>query len=268
MNTSNTSHDTPESNTEHLPRRQFLKAAGLTAAGLGIAGLASSSATAATGDSSSTADEQLLFGVPLDAEGNFDLPPLPYAYDALEPSIDAETMRLHHDIHFKGYMTGLNNALKKLAEARASGDFATVSYWESLLAFNGAGYNLHVVFFQNMAPAGTTSISAELLAELNAAFGSVEGMRGQFSAAAAAVQGSGWAILGYQPFGRKLVILQVEKHQNHTQWGVIPILALDVWEHAYYLKYQNRRGDYINSWWQVVNWDNVARRLAAAKRLS
>lgn len=254
--------------TDIHSRRRFLKTAGLAAAGLGVAGFASSAAAGSPGGGRIlSADEALLFGVPMDADGNYELPPLPYAYDALEPSIDAETMRLHHDIHFRSYMTGLNSALKNLAESRASGDFSKVSYWQSLLAFHGAGYNLHVVFFQNMAPAGTTSISRELLRELNAEFGSVEGMRGQFSAAAATVQGSGWAILGYQPFGGKLVILQAEKHQNHTQWGVIPILALDVWEHAYYLKYQNRRGDYIKNWWDVVNWDNVGQRLAAAKKI-
>ncbi len=233
-----------------------------------MAGFASPALAGQHSGGAGASGDSMLFQVPMDADGNYELPPLPYAYDALEPSIDAETMRLHHDIHFRSYMTGLNSALKNLAESRVSGDFSKISFWESLLAFHGAGYNLHVVFFQNMAPAGTTRISPGLERQIKAAFGTVEGMKGQFSAAAATVQGSGWAILGYQPFGKKLVIMQAEKHQNQTQWAVIPILALDVWEHAYYLKYQNRRGDYIANWWNVVNWDNVEQRLNAAREIS
>ncbi|MBC2595210.1 superoxide dismutase [Ruficoccus amylovorans] len=200
----------------------------------------------------------------MNSAGEYELPPLPYAYDALEPAIDAETMRLHHDIHFNGYKNGLNKALAQLKQFRSAGDYPEISYWENELAFNGAGYNLHTVFFANMAPEGTTKPSSTLSKTLDTHFGGLDAFKGQFSAAAAKVQGSGWAILGYQPFGGKLVVLQAEKHQNLTQWGVIPILALDVWEHAYYLKYQNRRGDYIKNWWNVVNWDNVAQRTEAA----
>lgn len=264
--------------SDHSSRRQFLAAAGLTAAGVGLAGMLPSTAAANTrrpiAPAAATATTSVdvaasssLFAVPMDSNGNYTLPPLPYAYNALEPAIDEQTMRLHHDIHFRSYMTGLNNALKALAEARASDDFATISQLQSLLAFHGAGYNLHVVFFQNMAPAGSTRISSNLNSVLRQSFGSVEAMQAQFSTVAGGVQGSGWAILGYQPFGDKLIILQVEKHQDHTQWGVIPILALDVWEHAYYLKYQNRRGDYIKQWWSVVNWENVEQRITAARSL-
>ncbi len=209
-----------------------------------------------------------LFDVPRNSKGEYGLPPLPYAYDALEPHIDAETMRLHHDIHFEGYRTGLNKAIAKMTEFRQKGEFPEISYWENQLAFNGAGYNLHTVFFENMAPAGTTEPSAAVDKILADAFGSRKAFQEQFSAASKAVQGSGWGILGYQPFGKRLVILQAEKHQNLTQWAVIPILALDVWEHAYYLKYQNKRGDYITNWWKVVNWDNVEQRLEAAMKVT
>lgn len=243
-----------------LNRRAFVGAAGL--AGLGLMG--ASRAQAAPAASSSSAAASTLFTVPMNSSGEYELPPLPYAYDALEPSIDAETMRLHHDIHFNGYKNGLNKALAKLKDFRSSGDYPEIAYWENQLAFNGAGYNLHVVFFENMAPAGTTSPASSLKKTLDEHFGGMDAFKGQFSAAAKTVQGSGWAILGYQPFGGKLVVLQAEKHQNLTQWGVVPILALDVWEHAYYLKYQNRRGDYIDNWWKVVNWDNVAQRTEAA----
>lgn len=239
-------------------RRQFVKSGALAAAGLALAGQVRAGApgTSQTGDG--------LYAVPLEPNGDYALPPLPYAYDALEPAIDAETMRLHHDIHFDGYKKGLNAALAKLKACRESDDFPEISYWENQLAFNGAGYVLHTVFFQNMAPAGTTTPSAASRKILAGHFGSLDAFKAQFSAAAKKVQGSGWAILGYQPFGQRLVVLQAEKHQNLTQWGVIPVLALDVWEHAYYLKYQNRRGDYVDNWWSVVNWDNVDQRLHGA----
>ncbi len=235
---------------------------GAALAGLGLAGL-SSQASAAESQAA-----QELFTVPQDANGEYALPPLPYAYDALEPSIDAETMRLHHDIHFNGYKKGLNAALAKLKEFREAGDYPQISYWENSLAFNGAGYNLHTVFFAGMAPAGTDKPSAAFEKQISTHFGSMDAFKGQFSEAAAKVQGSGWAILGWQPMGNQLVILQAEKHQNWSMWNVIPIMALDVWEHAYYLKYQNRRGDYIKNWWDVVNWDYAAGRLNAAQSIS
>ncbi len=256
--------DTDNTPLPHFNRRQFVGTGGALLAGLGLGAMPGHAKADKPEGKTSASD---LFAVPLDGEGNYELPPLPYALNALEPHIDAETMRLHHNIHFNGYKNGLNAALNKLAECRQQGDFPQVAYWESSLAFNGAGYVLHVVFFQNMAPAGSTQRSAWLNRQIEASFGSFDGMKGQFSAAAASVQGSGWGILGYQSFGRKLVILQAEKHQNFTQWGIIPILALDVWEHAYYLKYQNRRGEYIDNWWKVVNWDNVAARLEAAQKI-
>lgn len=248
----------PESS---LSRRDFVGAAGL--AGLGLL-----AANSAHGKVEMGAPAKGLFGVPMNDAGEYELPPLPYAYDALEPSIDAETMRLHHDIHFNSYKNGLNKALAQLATFRQERDYPQIAYWENQLAFNGAGYNLHVVFFENMAPAGTTQPSKALTKTLSDHFGGMDAFQAQFSATASTVQGSGWAILGYQPFGQKLVILQGLIHQDQTQWAVIPILALDVWEHAYYLKYQNRRGDYITNWWKVVNWDNVAERAEAAMQVS
>lgn len=249
--------------TNPIKRRSFITTGGAALAGLGLAGLANTARADQHGNSGKVFD---LFEIPME-NGDYALPKLPYPYDSLEPHIDEQTMRLHHDIHFNSYKNGLNAALRKTAEFREQGDFPQLSYWESQLAFHGAGYFLHVVFFRNMAPAGTTSLSPALRKVLTRQLGSIDGLKGQFSAAAASVQGSGWAILGYQPFGDKLVILQAEKHQNHTQWNIIPILALDVWEHAYYLKYQNRRGDYIDNWWQVVNWQDVEQRLDAASAI-
>lgn len=243
----------------NLPRRKFVGAGTAALAGLGLSSLSANAAPASSVSS--------LFEVPMNSKGEYELPPLNYAYDALEPHIDKETMHLHHDIHFNGYKKGLNAALAKLAEFRAAGDYPQIAYWENSLAFNGAGYNLHVVFFDGMAPAGTTKPSKALTKEIESEFGSMDGFKGQMTNASKTVQGSGWGILGWQPMGGKLVILQAEKHQNLSQWNVIPILALDVWEHAYYLKYQNKRGDYIDNWWDVVNWDYAEKRLAAAKTI-
>lgn len=243
-------------------RRQFITSGSAALASLCLLGTASS-ANANDSKQLSSAT-QVLFDAPMDADGYYTLPKLPYAYNALEPIIDEETMKLHHDLHFAAYTKGLNDALKGLANARQKQDFSNVPSLENQLAFNGAGYTLHTVFFQNMGPANSTNASDWLLKELSAQFESLENMKAQFTQAALTVQGSGWGILGYQPLGNKLVVLQVEKHQNATQWNVIPILVLDVWEHAYYLKYQNKRLDYINNWWNVVNWKNVEERLKAA----
>jgi Fe-Mn family superoxide dismutase len=197
-----------------------------------------------------------------------ELPPLPYAYDALEPHIDEQTMRLHHDKHHLGYVNGLNKAEEKLAEARAAGDFAMVKHWSREAAFHGSGHFLHAIFWPNMAPAGNGgggAPSGALAEQINKDFGSFEAFKAHFTAAAGAVEGSGWALLVWQPVGEKLEVLQSEKHHNLTQWGVVPLLVLDVWEHAYYLKYQNNRGAYVNAWWNVVNWSDVAERFKAAR---
>jgi superoxide dismutase, Fe-Mn family len=193
----------------------------------------------------------------------FELPPLPYEYNALEPHIDETTLHLHHDKHHKAYVDGLNNAEAKLAEAREKGDFALIKHWARELAFHGSGHILHTLYWNKMAPTGKGGggkPDGALLRQLEKDFGSYELFAKQFSAAAVAVEGSGWAILVYSPLAKKLEILTAEKHQDLTQWGAIPLLTVDVWEHAYYVKYQNRRADYLAAWWNVVNWPEVARR--------
>ena len=196
-----------------------------------------------------------------------ELSPLPYSYDALEPYIDEQTMRLHHDIHHKGYVTGLNNAEAKLAEARAAGDFALVKHWSREAAFHGSGHLLHSIFWPNMIAASEAKAApgGALAKAIDRAFGSFDAFKAQFIAAATAVEGSGWGILAYRPDDDALVILTAEKHQNLTQWGVIPLLVLDVWEHAYYLKYQNRRGEYVKNFFNIINWDDVAARYEKAR---
>jgi superoxide dismutase, Fe-Mn family len=191
------------------------------------------------------------------------LPALPYDYNALEPHIDEQTMRLHHDIHHLAYVNGLNNAEKKLAEARESSDFGLVKHWERELAFHGAGHFLHVIFWENMSPNGGGTPKGALSEAINKQFGSYEKFAAQFKAAGAAVEGSGWVLLVKNRTNDQLEILTSEKHQNLSQWVVTPLLVCDVWEHAYYLKYQNKRADYITGFFNVINWQDVEKRYLA-----
>lgn len=195
-----------------------------------------------------------------EAGSEFVLPDLPYEPDALEPAIDAETMRIHHGKHHAGYVRGFNAALRMLGEApdgagamRALGDD---------LAFNGSGAFNHALFWQVMAPTGRGGggePSGGPLAEaINRNFGTFARFKASFSAAAGSVRGSGWAWLVVEPISRRLVILAGHNQQDSFIHGAHPILGIDVWEHAYYLKYQNERGRYIANWWSVVNWSKVA----------
>ncbi len=199
--------------------------------------------------------------------GGHTLLPLPYPYNALEPYIDETTMRLHHDKHHRSYVEGLNRAEKKLEEARKTGDFALVKHWERELAFHGAGHYLHTLFWETMSPKGGGQPDGELARQIARDFGSFDAFRRQFAAAAENVEGGGWAILVWSPRSRRLEILTAEKHQNLSQWDVVPLLPLDVWEHAYYLKHQNNRAAYIRDWWHVVNWPKVAERFRRARTL-
>jgi len=194
-----------------------------------------------------------------------ELPPLPYAYNALEPHIDEQTMHLHHDMHHKGYVDGLNKAEEMLAKARETGDFALIKHWEREVAFHGSGHILHSIFWSNLGPKGGGEPDSDLAAQIRKDFGGFDAFKAQLVAATVAVEGSGWGILTWQPLGERLVVLTAEKHQNLTQWGAVPLLVLDVWEHAYYLKYQNRRADFVKTLFNIVNWKDVAERLARAK---
>ena len=197
------------------------------------------------------------------------LPELPYAYDALEPHIDAKTMELHHSKHHAAYVKGLNEAEAALAKTRAANDYAMVQYWSKRAAFNGGGHFLHSMFWTVMAPAGKGGggvPEGALMDHITRDFGSFEAFKAQFSAAAAAVEGSGWALLVYRPADDRLVILQAENQHKLTDWAGTPVMGLDVWEHAYYLTYQNRRADYIAAWWNVVNWGQVQKNIDNLRR--
>lgn len=201
------------------------------------------------------------YPVPL---GGHELPPLPYAYNALEPMISEKTLRIHHDRHHFSYVEGLNKAELKLMEARQSGDYSEIKHWERELAFNGSGHILHSIFWTIMTPFSSGQPGAETGRQLVNAFGGFAPFQEQFTEAAVNVEASGWAILAWNPAWGRLEILTAEKHQNLTAWGSIPILVVDVWEHAYYLDYQNRRADFVKAWWSLVNWEEVECRLFAA----
>jgi Fe-Mn family superoxide dismutase len=194
-----------------------------------------------------------------------ELPPLPYAYDALEPHYDAATVKLHHDMHHAAYVKGLNDAEARLAAARQSGDFGAIQSLERLIAFHGAGHQLHSVFWTNMAPNGGGRPNGALHAQIEKDFGSFDAFLAQFKAACVAVEGSGWGVLAYNRMFGKLEVLTAMNHQNLAQWSAEPILVCDVWEHAYYLKYNNRRAEWVNVFCaSLIAWDNVASRLQAA----
>ncbi|MEY3011525.1 MAG: hypothetical protein RIT45_260 [Pseudomonadota bacterium] len=194
------------------------------------------------------------------------LPALPYAYDALEPHYDEQTVRLHHDIHHNGYVNGYNAAEAKLAAAREAGDFAAVKHLSRELAFHGAGHQLHTIFWTNMKPNGGGLPGGALAAQIDADFGSFAAFRGQLEAATNSVEGSGWGLLVWNRDFGKLEVLAAEKHQNQAQQNTTVLLAIDVWEHAYYLKYQNKRAAFTTAFLDhLINWGDVAERFGAAK---
>lgn len=196
--------------------------------------------------------------------GGHTLPPLPYPYNALEPYIDREIMRLHHDKHHQSYVDGLNKAEIEMQKARKKSDYSLIKHWEREAAFNGAGHYLHTIFWKIMHPQGGGEPTGKLATQIKKDFGSIKKMKEHFSKAAENVEAVGWALLVWSPRSHRLEILQAEKHQNLSQQDVIPLLVLDVWEHAYYLQYKNERKPYIENWWNVVNWPEVEERFQQA----
>jgi superoxide dismutase, Fe-Mn family len=194
----------------------------------------------------------------------YTLPELGYDYGALAPHISARIMELHHSKHHNTYVTGANTALDQLAEARDSGNLANLNKLERDLAFNLGGHVNHSVFWTNLSPDGGDKPTGELAAAIDDFFGSFDKFTAHFTAAALGVQGSGWAALVYDSIGKRPIIVQFHDQQQDFPVGVVPLLLLDVWEHAYYLDYQNVRADYIKAFWNIVDWDNVAKRFAAA----
>ncbi len=199
----------------------------------------------------------------------FEVPPLPYAYDALEPHIDADTMTLHHDKHHQAYVDKLNGAVDGTDWASKSIEeiVANLSDLPSDIAGpvrnNGGGHLNHSLFWESMSPDGGGAPDGDLGAEIDAAFGSFDAFKEQFEAAGVGRFGSGWAWLVLD--GGELKIVSTPNQDSPLTDGQAPLLGNDVWEHAYYLKYQNRRPEYLKAWWNVVSWSVVADRLAAAR---
>jgi Fe-Mn family superoxide dismutase len=192
------------------------------------------------------------------------LPELTYDYAALEPHISATIMELHHSKHHQAYVTGANAALAALAAARDSGDLANVNKLEKDLAFNLGGHVNHSIFWTNLSPNGGDKPTGDLASAIDDSFGSFDKFTAHFTATAMGVQGSGWAVLGWDSLGQRPIVSQFFDQQGNLPAGLVPLLMLDVWEHAYYLDYKNVRADYVKAFWNIVDWGNVQSRLAAA----
>ncbi|MBO7674401.1 MAG: superoxide dismutase [Atopobiaceae bacterium] len=194
----------------------------------------------------------------------YTLPDLPYDYDALEPFLSKQLLELHHKKHHAAYVAGANTALASLEKARSIGDVSRVSKCTRDLAFNLAGHVNHSVFWTNLCADGGGEPTTVLADGIANDFGSFEAFKRQFCALATSVQGSGWVMLAFDPVSSRLVTLQLHDHQDCMTAGVVPLLMLDMWEHAYYLDYHNAKADYVAAFWDVINWDDVARRFDKA----
>lgn len=199
-----------------------------------------------------------------DASGKYAAVPVPFAYDALEPALNARTVELHYNFHYKPAAAAANRAEDELAKARNSGEFGLVKFYERELAFQLSSHILHSIYWTNLSGKGGEP-RGDLAKALASEFASFAKLKAQLTAATVAVEASGWGLLGYHPTTRKLMILQCENHQKLTAWGIVPLLVLDVFEHAYYLKYQNRRAEYVSNLFSVIHWENVAERLESAR---
>ncbi len=194
----------------------------------------------------------------------YTLPALGYDYGALAPHISATIMELHHSKHHQAYVTGANAALAGLAAARETGDLANVNKLEKDLAFNLGGHVNHSIFWTNLSPDGGDKPTGDLAAAIDDQFGSFDKFVAHFTAVALGVQGSGWAVLAYDSIGKNITIFQLFDQQGNVPLGLVPLLMLDVWEHAYYLDYKNVRADYVKAFWNIVDWANVQKRFSTA----
>lgn len=199
--------------------------------------------------------------------GEHNLPPLPYRYDALEPYICEEIMRLHHDKHHKSYVEGLNKAEKELYKSYQKQDNGLIKHWLREQAFNASGHYLHTIFWSNMTPESNKKPGGEIAQRINQDFGSWQALKKMFSDAAESVEGVGWSILAWSPRNGRLALQTFEKHQQFQIADIIPLLVLDMWEHAYYLQYKTDKQEYVSNWWNVVNWQDVNKRYNIAKQV-
>ena len=194
-----------------------------------------------------------------DANGNFIHQPLPYNTDHLEPYMDEETLHLHHTFHHGGAVKGANKDIEMIKSVMNSGDFTLADHWTKKLSFHLSSHILHSIFWTNLTNKKSQP-TGDLLKKIEKDFGSTNKMQGMIAKISKSIEGSGWGILAYQPYSDNLVVLQCENHHKLTVWGAVPLLVIDVWEHAYYLKYKNKRGDFVDALMNIINWDNVAQR--------
>ena len=204
----------------------------------------------------------------------YELPPVPYPYDALEPYIDARTMEIHHTKHHQTYTDKFNAALEKCPPEIQEKDILDIlssldqvpTDQKSAINFNGGGFDNHRIFWNNMKPNGGGEPGGSIADAINTSFGSFSDFKEKFSSATALIQGSGWGWLVYNPSSKKVEYKAMPNQTSPRTEGLIPLLGCDVWEHAYYLKYQNKRPDYISAWWNVVNWDDATSRFDKVKQ--
>ena len=195
------------------------------------------------------------------------LPELPYDYSALEPHYSARQVELHHSKHHAAYVKGANTVLEKLEAAREKKDFSAINLLQKNLAFHLSGHVLHSLLWNNLGPKGGGDPDGELSAAILESFRSIDGMRSQMTEAATNVQGSGWAALAWEPVGKTLVVEQIYDHQGNIGNGTVPLLVLDMWEHAYYLQFQNEKAKWVAAFWKLVNWQDVAQRFTKVRTL-
>ena len=188
------------------------------------------------------------------------LPDLQYDYGALEPHISGKIMELHHDKHHRGYVEGANRTLEQLAEARKQGKFDNVAALEQALAFNASGHLLHSLFWQNLAPRAGGEPTGELGKAIQRDFDGFQAFKRQLAQTAATIMGSGWAALLWDTLSKQLMVVQLHDHQSRTIQGAVPLLVLDVWEHAYYLQYETAKAKYIEAVWNLWNWAAIGER--------
>lgn len=194
----------------------------------------------------------------------YSLPELPYAYDALEPHLSSEILELHHGKHHAAYVKGANDTLDQLAEARRKQNFAHIGQLEKNLAFHLSGHVLHSLLWKNLSPQGGGRPEGALASALDEHFGGFDAFKAQLDAAASSVQGSGWGALSWEPLGKRLIVEQVHDHQSNVGVATLPLLVIDMWEHAFYLQYQNRKAEWIKAFWNIVNWQDVSVRYGKA----
>ncbi len=247
--------------SDHPTRREVLAqtipALAMGSALLGTAGAFAQDAPAAPAAAEQGAILQLLGAAHTDDV--YTLPPLPYAPDALEPHIDAQTMSLHHDKHHAAYVANANKAIESLAKLRDDADIdpARLAGLTRDLSFNTGGHLLHTIFWGTLGKPAEVEIERQVKLDIVKQYGSLEKFQNHFTKVATGVKGSGWAVAFYAPVDDRILITEVGDQDSRLIPTAIPLLPLDVWEHAYYLKYQNNRAAYVKAWWNVVNWAEV-----------